>query len=140
MTHVIRFPTGNSGDPIPYIDFSTLVDKNCIHLEKTKKNFDDSRNYCSGLSGGGDLFVGGDVAGMMDYLATQTPDKHVIIGATNNNGNNQWLDGRTIPDQELKAEKVNNDECFQVKHNEMMHTHGCDKTEYFLCQKGVQFP
>ncbi|KAK4317334.1 hypothetical protein Pmani_011598 [Petrolisthes manimaculis] len=131
---------GNSDDPIPYIDFSTLVDKNCIHLEKTLMNFEDSRNFCNDLPGGGDLFVAGDMMGMIQYLAIHTPGKHVIVGATNNEGHNRWLDGRSITLQELEPGKtIGENECFYVKDNEMMHTHDCDRAEYFLCQKGVEF-
>ncbi|KAK3858179.1 hypothetical protein Pcinc_035606 [Petrolisthes cinctipes] len=137
---MIRFPTGKSDGPIPYIDFSTLVEKDCIHLEKsTSMNFEDSRDYCHGLPGGGDLFVAGDLTGMTQYLATEVPDKHVIIGAFIKNGQNKWLDGRSVTNQELIPDKSHNNECFQVKSNEMMHTHECNKKEYFLCQKGVEF-
>ncbi|KAK3889768.1 hypothetical protein Pcinc_006330 [Petrolisthes cinctipes] len=131
---------GDSGDPIPYIDFSTLVDKNCIHLEKTLMDVEDSRDFCNDLPGGGDLFVAGDMMGMMQYLAIHVPDQHVIVGAINDEGHNRWLDGRSVTLQEFEPGKtIGEDECFHVKDNEMMHTHDCDRAEYFLCQKDVEF-
>lgn len=68
-----------------------------------------------------------------------SPD--VIIGATYTGGNQRWLDGRPVDNSELVPYKtiVAND-CFFVKNSEMLHTYECYRNEYWLCQKGVQYP
>lgn len=51
--------------------FNKLLDKNCIHMEMTNKNFAAARLNCQAL--GGDLYVPGDFQGMRNYIMANFP-------------------------------------------------------------------
>ncbi|KAK3888772.1 hypothetical protein Pcinc_007189 [Petrolisthes cinctipes] len=122
----------------PNVDFSDLLAKDCVHLERSHKTWEEARANCISL--GGDLFVAGDYEGAREYLK-----KEVNEGLSNwpwvGVKGKLWLDDQQVSDDEWDDDSPgsNNDSCSFLHERGLEDMVACSSSTTSLCVKGSYY-
>ncbi|KAK4312963.1 hypothetical protein Pmani_015629 [Petrolisthes manimaculis] len=127
------------GSTAPNVDFSDLLDKDCVHLERNHTTWEEARANCISL--GGDLFVAGDYEGAREYLKKDKSDKDPYYWPWVGVKGKSWLDGQQVTDSEWDDESpgTNNDSCSFLHWGGLQDLLECSNTYSSLCVKGTNY-
>ncbi|KAK4312060.1 hypothetical protein Pmani_016489 [Petrolisthes manimaculis] len=123
------------GSTAPNVDFSDLLAKYCVHLDKTHKTWEEARANCISL--GGDLFVAGDYEGAREYLKKEGLSVWPWVGVKGKS----WLDGQQVTDDEWDDDSpgTDDDSCSFLHGRGLEDSLSCSKGFSSLCVMGTNY-
>ncbi|KAK3893682.1 hypothetical protein Pcinc_002510 [Petrolisthes cinctipes] len=134
----VRLPY--QGSTAPNVDFSDLLAKDCVHLDRSHKTWEEARANCISL--GGDLFVAGDYEGAREYLKKEDEsDKGLYYWPWVGVKGKLWLDGQQVTDDEWDDDSPgsNNDSCSFLHGRGLEDSSACSSSYTSLCVKGTNY-
>ncbi|KAK4289346.1 hypothetical protein Pmani_037685 [Petrolisthes manimaculis] len=128
------------GSTAPNVDFSDLLAKDCVHLDRSSKTWEEARANCRNL--GGDLFVAGDYEGAREYLKKEDESDEGLrywpwVGVKGKS----WLDGQQVTDDEWDDDSpgTDDDSCSFLHGRGLEDSSACSKAFSSLCVMGTNY-
>ncbi|KAK3869722.1 hypothetical protein Pcinc_024950 [Petrolisthes cinctipes] len=128
------------GSTAPNVDFVDLLAKDCVHLDRSHKTWEDARANCISL--GGDLFVAGDYEGAREYLKKEDEsDEGLYYWPWVGVKGKSWLDGQQVTDDEWDDDspETNDDSCSFLDGRGLKDSFACSSSYSSLCVKGTNY-